>query len=119
MARGSDDLFDDEPSDEELDEAFDAVRKAFHDHLEEFRQEHADMPYGILSALCAEMSVTARMLDYIDSVDKPSTAGLKLELDRLLRGFESTVRLAKKGADEFVSTSKQPLAEAEKERDSD
>jgi hypothetical protein len=119
MAPGSDDLFGHEPSDEELDQAFDAVRKAFHDHLEEFREQQADLRYGILSALCAEMSVTARMLDYIDSVDKPSTAGLKLELDRLLSGFESTVRLAKEGAEEFVSTSKQALAEAEKERDSE
>jgi hypothetical protein len=100
-------------TDDELDQAFDEVRKAFQEHVEEFRVETADMPYDVLSMLCAEMSVTTRMLHYIDSAEKPSAAGLKLELDRLLRGFESTVRLGKKRAGEFVTMAKQEIAEAE------
>jgi uncharacterized protein YPO0396 len=115
MAPSHEDTFDRDPSDEELDDALDEVRSAFHELVEEFREEQADMPYAILSVLCAEMSVTARMLGYIDEVDKPSAAGLKLELDRLLRGFESTVRQAKKGAEEYIARAKQAIAEAETE----
>jgi hypothetical protein len=97
--------------DEEFDEAFDEVRKAFHERVEEFRADF-DLPYGLLSILCAQMSVTARMLDYLDSVEKPSAAGLRLELDRLLRGIESTVRAAKKRAEQVVAVTKQAAAEA-------
>jgi uncharacterized protein YPO0396 len=115
MAPSHEDTFGRDPSDEALDDALDEVRSAFHELVEEFREEQADMPYAILSVLCAEMSVTARMLGYIDEVDKPSAAGLKLELDRLLRGFESTVRQAKKGAEEYIARAKQAIAEAEAE----
>jgi hypothetical protein len=117
MARTLDDLFADEPSDADLDQALDEVRKAFHEHLEEFRKAHAEMPYAVLSVLCAEMSVTARMIDYIDTVDKPSTAGLKLELDRLLGGFASTVRQAKKSAEAYLAKAKQAIAEAEADKE--
>jgi hypothetical protein len=105
--------------DEEFDEAFDQVRKAFQEHVEEFRAQCADMPYSVLSVLCADMSVTMRMMDYIDSVAKPSALGLKRELDGLLRGFEGTVRLAKKGAEEFVTKAKQAMAEAERDQASE
>ena len=115
MAPSHEDTIGRDPSDEELDDALDEVRSAFHELVEEFREEQADMPYAILSVLCAEMSVTARMLGYLDEVDKPSAAGLKLDLDRLLRGFESTVRQAKKGAEVYIATAKQAIAEAEAE----
>ena len=106
--------------DEEFDdEAFQEMRNAFQEHVEEFRVRSANLPYSLLSVLCAEMSVTARMLDYIDNVDNPSAAGLKLELDRLLRGFESMVRSAKKGANEFVTKARQAIAEAKTDNASD
>jgi len=104
--------------DEEWDEEFDELSRKFRQHINDFAEDH-DLSFGTLAVLTMEMSLTARMLDYVTSVDKPSNAGLKLELDRYHREVEESVRMAKKGADEFLASTKEALAEARSTRDSD
>jgi len=101
----------DVPDQESMDE-FDALTSAFQDHMDEFAREH-DLNYSVLSLLSLRMSLSARMLDYVTEVEKPSGSGLKLQLDRFRRDVDEIVRLARKGADEFVATAKEALAQAE------
>ena len=94
--------FDSEPSDEEIDERFDALVTALERAIEDFMDEHGASP-GVLSPLLLRMTLTLRMSDYATSVEKPSGAGLKLELDRFRREVDEVVRDSKKAADEFVA----------------
>ena len=52
------------------------------------------------------------MTDYAISVEKPSTSGLKLELDRMHRDVDDLVRQCKLGADEFIARVKDELRAA-------
>ena len=106
------DVFDDDVSDQEIADDFDALTKAFHHHVDHFAEEH-DLSYGVMSLLSAQISVTMRMLEYMTSVEKPSAGGLKLDLDQYLGELETHVRAAKKHADEFVTVTKQALAEGD------
>ena len=53
-----------------------------------------------------------RMMNYVESVAKPSGGGLKLDLDRFHRDIEDLVRELKKNADRFVTESRQAIAAA-------
>ena len=104
------DVFNDDVSDRESADELQALTQAFHEHVDEFGDKH-ELSYGVMSLLCAQISVTTRMLEYMTSIDKPSAAGLKLDLDRYLREVETHIRSAKKHADEFVTMTKQAMAE--------
>ena len=112
MAPSHEDDFDHDLSDEELEDEFDALFKAFNQHVEEFAREH-DVPDGLLSVLTQRTSLTLRMAGYVTSVENPSGAGLKLDLDRFRRELDDAIRAAKKGADEFVAMAKAAMAEEE------
>jgi len=101
-------------SDEELEDELEAIFKAFNEHVEEFAQDH-DLSDGVLSVLMQRMSLSLRMAGYMTSVEKPSGAGLKLDLDRFRHELDDAIRWAKKGADEYVAMAKQAIAEAEAE----
>jgi hypothetical protein len=113
MTQREDDLFGDEPDREAMDE-FERMRELLHARISEFADEH-DVPDGMLSALLLDLAVTARMMDYTLSVEKPSTSGLKLELDRMQREIADFVRDCKRHADEFIEHSKDAVAQARAE----
>ena len=113
MTQREDDLFGDEP-DREAFEEFERLRELLHARISEFADEH-DVPDGMLSALLLDLAVTARMMDYTLSVEKPSASGLKLELDRMQRDIADFVRDCKRHADEFIEHSKDAIAQARAE----
>ena len=113
MTQREDDLFGDEPDREAMDE-FERMRELLHARISEFADEH-DVPDGMLSALLLDLAVTARMMDYTLSVEKPSTSGLKLELDRMQREIADFVRDCKRHADEYIEHSKDAIAQARAE----
>ena len=102
--------FDQDASAEEVD--YDVVSEALHRIIDEFVLEH-ELPFDVASIMLLEMSISLRMIDYVVSAEKPSGAGLKLELDRFRRDFVEIIRNARKGAEEFVATAKQSFAAAE------
>jgi len=104
--------------DEEVGQQFEELFDAFGEHVDKFADEN-ELPFGIVSLLTMEMSVSARMIDYVTSVEKPSSSGLKLELDRYRREVDDAVRSAKKGADEFLASTKEMVAAARAQEDSD
>ena len=113
MTQREDDLFGDEPAREAVAE-FERIRELLHARISEFADEH-DVPDGMLSALLLDLAVTARMMDYTLSVEKPSASGLKLELDRMQREIADFVRDCKRHADEFIEHSKDAIAQARAE----
>ena len=80
--------------------------------LEEFAEEH-ELSDGEISLLLLDIAVKSRMADYMLSVEKPSGAGLKLELDRMRHEAEQLIRSAKKVADGYVAHTKEVLKQAE------
>ena len=111
-------LFDPDASEQEIADEMEALFLAFHEHAQEFAQER-ELNDGIVSLMALRLSLSARMLDYVMSTEKPSGSGLKLDLDRFRRDMDESVRAAKKGADEFVAMAKQALVEAESEAETD
>ena len=109
MAEPKQDPFDAANEDEASE--YDALGKALHHYIEEFAEEH-ELSEGAVAMLLLDISVRARMADYVLTVEKPSGAGLKLELDRFRRDFDAIMRTAKKGADGFVAHAKEALAQA-------
>ena len=105
-----------EPPDDDDDAApddYEDTREALYDLLSNFADEH-DLALGALSPILIDIGVTWRMSDYALSVEKPSGAGLKLEIDRMRRDIEDHLRSCKRHADEFIAETKELLwAEAE------
>jgi hypothetical protein len=99
-----------DPAASKVDEQ-ETLNTAFQDHVDAFRHER-DLSFGMVSLLALRTSLTARMMDYVTWVEKPSSSGLKRELDRFFRDVEGGVRAAKKGADEFIAAFKQAELEA-------
>lgn len=95
------------------DEEFEAFAEEYEEHrsaLFEIVSDYADeqeLDDGLLVALLLDLAVTARMITYADTVEKPSAAGLRLELDRFLKDAGEHVREVKKGADEFIADLRQ------------
>jgi hypothetical protein len=110
MTQREDDLFNEDESDREAVDEFERMRELLHARISEFADEH-DVPDGMLSALLLDLAVTARMMDYTLSVEKPSASGLKLELDRMQRDIADFVRDCKRHADEFIEHSKDAIAQ--------
>jgi hypothetical protein len=114
MTQWKDDLSDGNEPELEGDDDYEQMRELLHAHLSEFAEEH-DLPNAALSALLLDLAVTERMMDYVLSVEKPSASGLKLELDRMQRDVADFVRDCKRNADEFISHSKDAVAQARAE----
>jgi len=114
MTQREDDLFSGDESDREAVDEFERMRELLHARISEFADEH-DVPDGMLSALLLDLAVTARMMDYTLSMEKPSASGLKLELDRMQREIADFVRDCKRHADEYIEHSKDAIAQARAE----
>jgi hypothetical protein len=87
--------------DDAEDDDYHQMQEALHRHVSDFADEH-DLTLGAVSVLLIDLAVTWRMLDYVMSVEKPSGAGLKLDLDRMRRDVEEHLRNCKRGADDFI-----------------
>jgi hypothetical protein len=74
-----------------------------------------DIPEAIMSHVLLSLAVNMRMVAYVIDTEKPSSAGLKLDLDRMRSEVEQLLREVKKGAEAYVKSAKAAVAEAEKE----
>jgi hypothetical protein len=67
--------------------------------------------------LLFRLSLTTRKMAYAQNAAKPSTGGLKLDLDRFGRDMEALLRESRKDADRFIAEVKQAIAAAEQEEE--
>ena len=91
------------------EQELDAFREQYEEHREalfELVSDYADeqqIDDGLFAALLLDIAVSSRMLGYAYSVEKPSVAGLRLELDRFAKDAAEHVREVKAGAEEFIA----------------
>jgi hypothetical protein len=109
---GSDDGFGDDPGMEAFADEFDRHRKAVFELLEEYMEEEA-LDDDYVGQLLLDALIRLRMATYGISVERPSVAGLKLDLDRLQKEVVEVLREAKKDAEDFIATVKEARAAAE------
>src|SRR6201986_127423 len=106
------------PDDE--DEGFAGFADEFEQHTKGIYQLVADymddleIPEGVIAEVLLHMAVNSRRVAYAIEAEKPSVAGLKIELDRLRNKMDQLVRESKKGADAFIASAKSGIADAEK-----
>jgi hypothetical protein len=114
VLRMSDDLFDNHEGKDDEEDDFGRHGQAVHELVQDYLDEH-EIPDSAGALLLLSDAITLRMIGYATEVEKPSASGLKLDLDRFRREMEEAVRAAKKGAEEFIETSKAELAAARRE----
>ena len=110
----SDDLFGNGEEHDADESEFERHGRAVHELVQDYLDEH-EIPDSAGSVLLLQAALTLRMIGYATEVEKPSAGGLKLELDRFQREMNDAVRLAKRGAEEFIETSKVELEAARRE----
>jgi hypothetical protein len=110
MAESKQWRFDPDAPDEEIEDEYNALRDALHEHIGKFNEKH-HLAFGAIGLMLLDIAVTLRMVDYVTSVEKPSGLGLRRELDRLRGEVDELIRTSKKAADEFVPVAKQALTE--------
>ena len=93
-----------------VDEEILALQRKLFEQIEAFMQAQ-DIEDGFMVELLADAAVHLRMTAYGLDVEKPSVAGLKLDLDRLRQELEQMIRDAKRGADEFIERVKEARAQ--------
>jgi hypothetical protein len=111
-----DDLFDDDG--EEALAEFDRLSQLLSDHIVKFAEDQ-DISDEMLSPLLLRIAITSRMVGYVATTAKPSTGGLKLDLDRFRRDVEDVIRETKKDAEAFIAHTKASIAAAELDEDED
>jgi hypothetical protein len=114
MSSGDDD-FDDAELDAAMDE-FERHSGAIYQFVQDYIDEH-DLLEEMMSVVLLNLSVRLRRVGYALDTEKPSAAGLKLDLDRFRREMDDGVRAAKKDADRFIADVKTARIEAENEAD--
>jgi len=112
MSSGNDD-FDDAASDAAVNE-FNRHSGALLQLVQDYIEEH-DLLEEMMSLVLLNLSVRLRMVGYALETEKPSAAGLKLDLDRFRRELDGCVRAAKKDADRFIADAKAAREKAESE----
>lgn len=104
------------PVDDETDEAlaaeYERHRTELYDRIADYMEE-ADLPAGAVAEIVADIAVSMCMTAYAFDVDKPSVAGVRMELERFGQDIGGMIRDAKKGAEEFITEAKAAIAEAE------
>lgn len=92
------------------DEAeIDAFRESYEEHRDALFQlvtDYADdqqLDDALFAALLLDLAVSSRMLGYAYSVERPSVAGLRMELDRFAKDATEHVREVKSSAEEFIA----------------
>jgi hypothetical protein len=107
------------------DEDFAAFADEFEQHTKAIYQlvgdymDDLEIPEGVIAEVLLHMAVNMRMVAYAMDAEKPSVAGLKLDLDRLRVGMDQLVRESKKGAEAFIASAKAAIIDAEKEAQDD
>jgi hypothetical protein len=77
-------------------------------HVEEIRNivldyvEDNDVPEATAIVALIELAVSMNMGAYVASVEKPSVAGLKMEIERFGKEIDAILRDAKKNAEGFI-----------------
>jgi hypothetical protein len=103
------------------DEGFAEFADEFEQHTKAIYQLVADymddleIPEVVIAEVLLHMAVNMRMVAYAMEAEKPSVAGLKMDLDRLRGDIDQLVRESKKGAEAFIASAKSALADADKE----
>src|ERR1700678_4413334 len=108
----SDDTFDEGPESDAAKDDFDRHIQAIHDFMQDYVDKH-DIPEPAGADLLLSVALNMRMVGYALYVEKPSTGGLKLDLDRFRGEIDLALRQAKRDAGEFIERIK-PLLVAEK-----
>jgi hypothetical protein len=108
-----DDVFG-EDAEAEADDELQRHREELFERITQFMEEE-DINEVAASYLLLEVVLTLRMSAYGMGVKSPSAAGLKLDLDRLQREIADLIRLAKKGAEEFIRSANEMRAAVEEE----
>ena len=111
---------DDDDFDPELDEAasdWERHHHVIHQMIEAYQEGH-DLDDIAVSMMLVTIGLNMRMTAYALNVDKPSSTGLRLDLDRFKRDIDELFRGAKKNAEEFIETAK-VLIEAAAEDETD
>jgi hypothetical protein len=110
-----DDLFDDAEGDAAEDE-FNRHCEAIFQYIEKYIDEH-ELIEEMMSLVLLNLCIKLRMLGYGLYTEKPSVAGLKLDLDRFRREVDDALRAVKKDADRFIAEVRTARAAAESEID--
>jgi hypothetical protein len=112
-------------SQDDEDEGFAGFDDEFEQHTKAIYQLVADymddleIPEALIAEVLLHMAVNMRMVAYAIEAEKPSVAGLKIDLDRLRSEMDQLVRESKKGAEGFIASAKSAIADAEKEAPED
>ncbi len=106
----SDDLFPEDAVVDEVEGHIKAVYELVSDYMDDL-----ELSEGLMAHVLLNVGLNMRMVAYVMETDKPSTNGLKIDLDRLRGEFEMLVRESKKGAEDFIATAKAAIAAAETE----
>ena len=112
------DLFGDDPEFEKFASDFERRREALYERISAFMDEE-DLDEVYAAQLLLEAVLRMRMTAYGMSVEKPSVAGLKMDLDRLRQEVDYYVREAKKGAEEYIAQVKKIRDEMVDEQDAE
>jgi hypothetical protein len=100
-----------------FDSVYEDLRASLHGVVDDFAEDHAIGP-GLMSLLLVDLGVTMHMLDYMVATEKPSSVGLRQQLDRFGREIDKFIRSGKQTVDTFIPSVKAVL-EAMKAKESD
>jgi hypothetical protein len=95
---------------DELEQHTKAIYQLVADYMDDL-----EIPEAVIAEVLLHMAVNMRMVAYAMEAEKPSVAGLKLDLDRMRGGLDQLVRESKKGAEAFIASAKAALSDADKE----
>jgi hypothetical protein len=110
---------DDRRDDSEIQDFIDEVEqhsKAIYEMVSEYMDD-LEIPEAIMSHVLLSLAVNMRMVAYAIDTEKPSSAGLRLDLDRMRGEVEQLLRESKKGADVYIKSARAAIAEAEKDNE--
>ncbi|WP_213738383.1 hypothetical protein [Bradyrhizobium sp. dw_411] len=116
MPDENDDLFGEDGDDAVED--FNRLTDLLFKRVSAFADEE-DVADDLLPLLLLRLSATTRMMAYAMSVAKPSSGGLKLDLDRFRRDADELIREMKKDADGFIARAKEAIAAEELDENDD
>jgi hypothetical protein len=114
MADADDDLFDKDSEFDQFAEEYEVHRDALFALISEYVDEH-ELEEGYVAQMLLDLTISMRMTAYGIGVEKPSAAGLRLDLDRFQRDVIEFVRQTKKGAEGCIQAIKEARAVEEKE----
>ena len=110
---------DDRRDDSETQDFIDEVEqhsKAIYEMVSEYMDD-LEIPEAIMSHVLLSLAINMRMVTYAIDTEKPSSAGLRLDLDRMRGEVEQILRESKKGAEAYIKSAKAAIADAEKENE--